>query len=81
MPARNNDEEETVLFADDIAHIATYEKNTPPTLKVQTYLLELEAWMNKWRLKLQMCPNYFQPWQNFIGRLFKNHLVQRSNTL
>ena len=49
VPTKNTQNEKTILFADDIAHMTIYRKGQPITNTVQKYLHELEIWMNKWR--------------------------------
>ena len=43
-----------MLFADDKGYLCTYEKKSEKVTeqKIQNYLIELEKWVNKWRLKL-----------------------------
>ena len=42
----------TVLFADDICHMVTYNEKSNAEEKTKQYLEALEKWMNTWRLTL-----------------------------
>ena len=50
--SNNNQQEFSLLFADDIAYLLTFKCQTEAKLTAQKYLNELESWTKLWRLQL-----------------------------
>jgi exonuclease III len=53
IPSRSNkNKNQSLLFADDLCHLELFNKPSQAQDNINTYLIQLEAWLKAWRLKM-----------------------------